>query len=88
LKPYSIIIQKSWPITFSEFEQQRIDSTDNSFIIKMDLDQLTYGNIIINFFPILIQQHGKEMDLGYRLKCVMFSSLVMGLSVIMHKELF
>jgi two-component sensor histidine kinase len=51
LKPYSIIIQKSWPITFSEFEQQRIDSTDNSFIIKMDLDQLTYGNIIINFFP-------------------------------------
>jgi len=50
-RPYSIILHKSWPITFQEFEQELIDTTDNSFRIKMDLDQLTYGDIIINFFP-------------------------------------
>jgi signal transduction histidine kinase len=51
LRPYSIILQKSWPVTFREFEQVLIDTTDNSFRIEMDLDQLTYGNIIVNFFP-------------------------------------
>ena len=51
LKPYSIIFQKRWPITFSQFEQGSIDSTDFCFQIKLDLDQLTYGTVRINFFP-------------------------------------
>ena len=50
LKPYSVIVQKDWPLTFSQFEQVRIDSTDYSFEIDMDPEQLTYGTIIINFF--------------------------------------
>ncbi len=50
LKPYSIIVEKDWPITFSQFEQQRIDTTDYSFSIRMEPEELTYGNIIINFF--------------------------------------
>ena len=50
LKPYSIIVEKSWPITFSQFEQVRIDTTDYSFSIRMDPRELTYGNIIVNFF--------------------------------------
>jgi signal transduction histidine kinase len=50
LKPYSVILQKDWPITYSQFEQQPIDSNDYSFHIQMDLDQLTYGSIIINFY--------------------------------------
>jgi hypothetical protein len=49
-KPYSIILQKDWPITFQQFEQQEIDSTNYSFKIKIDLNQITYGNIIVNFF--------------------------------------
>ncbi len=51
LRPFSIILQKTWPITFQEFEQELIDTTDNSFKIRMDLDQQTYGDIIVNFFP-------------------------------------
>lgn len=51
LKPYSIILQKRWPITFNQYEQERIDPTNFCFQIKMDLDQLTYGTIRINFFP-------------------------------------
>lgn len=50
LKPYSVIVQKDWPLTFSQFEQQRIDSTDYSFEIEMEPEQLTYGSIIINFY--------------------------------------
>ncbi len=50
LKPYSIIVEKDWPITFSQFEQQRIDTTDYSFSIRMEPEELTYGSIIINFF--------------------------------------
>ena len=50
LKPYSVIVQKDWPITYSQYEQQRIDSTDFSFEIEMHPEQLTYGTIIINFF--------------------------------------
>jgi hypothetical protein len=38
LKPYSIIVEKSWPITFSEFEQVRIDTTDYRFSIRMDVE--------------------------------------------------
>ena len=51
LRPCSIILHKEWPITFQEFEQQEIDTSDYSFKIRMDLNQLTYGNVIINFFP-------------------------------------
>ena len=43
LKPYSIIVEKSWPITYSEFEQVRIDTTDYSFSIRMDPEGQTYG---------------------------------------------
>jgi len=50
LKPYSVIVQKEWPITYSQFEQQLIDSTDYSFEMEMHPEQLTYGTIIINFF--------------------------------------
>ncbi len=53
LKPYSIIVQKDRPITFRQYEQQRIDTTDFSFKIQMELDQLTYGFIMINFSPNL-----------------------------------
>ena len=42
--------RRIWPITFSQFEQVRIDTTDYSFSIRMDLEELTYGSIIINFF--------------------------------------
>lgn len=63
LKPYSIILQKSWPITFKEFEQARIDTTDFSFKISMDLDQLTYGSILVNIFPD-IDTTARERD-GY-----------------------
>lgn len=50
LKPRSVILQKDWPITYSQFEEQPVDSTDYSFEIKMDPEQLTYGTIIINFY--------------------------------------
>lgn len=50
LRPYSIILQKEWPITYQEFEQQEIDTVDYSFKIPIDLHQITYGNIIVNFF--------------------------------------
>jgi signal transduction histidine kinase len=50
LKPRSVILQKDWPITYSQFEEQPVDSTDYSFEIEMDLEQLTYGTIIINFY--------------------------------------
>ncbi len=50
LRPYSIILQKEWPITYQEFEQQEIDTVDYSFNIPIDLHQITYGNIIVNFF--------------------------------------
>jgi len=50
LRPYSIILQKEWPITYQEFEQQEIDTVDYSFKIRIDLNQITYGNIIVNFF--------------------------------------
>ncbi len=50
LKPRSVIIQKVWPITFSQFEEVKFDTTDFSFEIKMNPEQLTYGSIIINFF--------------------------------------
>ena len=51
LRPYSIILQKEWPITYQEFEQQEIDTFDYSFKIRIDLNQITYGNLIVNFFP-------------------------------------
>jgi len=51
LLPESVIMQKEWPLTFKEFELASIDSSDFSFKIRMDLDQLTYGNLIINFHP-------------------------------------
>jgi len=63
LKPYSIILEKSWPITFSEFEQVRIDTTDYSFSIRMDPEELTYGNLIVNFFSE-IDSTAKERN-GY-----------------------
>ncbi|MEA3480074.1 MAG: histidine kinase [Bacteroidota bacterium] len=63
LKPYSIIVEKSWPITFSEFEQVRIDTSDYSFSIRMDPEELTYGNIIVNFFSE-IDSTAKERN-GY-----------------------
>ncbi|MGW8316281.1 MAG: histidine kinase [Bacteroidales bacterium] len=50
LKPLSVILQKEWPITSKEFEQQGIDTDDYHFKIRMDLDQITYGRIIVNFF--------------------------------------
>jgi len=50
LKPRSVILQKDWPITFSQFEEVKFDTTDFSFEIEMDPEQLTYGNIIINFY--------------------------------------
>jgi hypothetical protein len=50
LRPYSIILQKEWPITYQEYEQQEIDTIDYSFNIPIDLHQITYGNIIVNFF--------------------------------------
>ena len=50
LKAYSIIIEKSWPITFKQFEQVLIDTTDYSFKMEMDLNELTYGSLIVNFF--------------------------------------
>ena len=50
LKPYSVIVQKDWPITFSQFEEAKFDTTDFSFEIEMDPEQLTYGSIIINFY--------------------------------------
>lgn len=53
LMPYSIIVKKDWPITFTEFKQQRIDTLDFSFTLRMDLDELTSGFITINFSPDL-----------------------------------
>ena len=50
LIPRSVILQKEWPITYSQFEEQPIDSTDYTFEIRMDPEQLTYGHIIINFY--------------------------------------
>ena len=51
LKPYSLIFIKEWPISFQRFEQAIIDTTDYSFKFTMDLEQFTYGNIIVGFFP-------------------------------------
>jgi len=50
LKPRSVIVQKDWPITFSQFEEVKFDTTDFCFEIEMDPEQLTYGTIIINFY--------------------------------------
>ncbi|RLD53753.1 MAG: hypothetical protein DRI97_12875, partial [Bacteroidetes bacterium] len=50
LKPRSVIVQKDWPITYSQFEEAKFDTTDFSFEIEMHPEQLTYGTIIINFF--------------------------------------
>ncbi|MFC2089767.1 histidine kinase [Bacteroidota bacterium] len=50
LKPYSIILQKEWPITFKKYEQIEIDTNDFRFKVRFDLNQITYGNIFINFF--------------------------------------
>jgi two-component sensor histidine kinase len=50
LRPYSMILQKEWPITYQEFEQQEIDTSGYSFKIRIDLNQITYGYIIVNFF--------------------------------------
>jgi len=49
LKPYSLIFIKEWPISYKQFEQTKIDTTDYSFKFTMDLEQLTYGNIIVAF---------------------------------------
>ena len=49
LKPYSLIINKEWPISYKQFEQTKIDTTDYNFKFTMNLDQLTYGNIIVSF---------------------------------------
>ena len=49
LLPETVIVEKEWPITFNQFELASIDSTNFSFKIWMDLGQLTYGNLIINF---------------------------------------
>lgn len=50
IRPYSVIIQKTWPITFKQFEQQKIDTTDYSFNLSMDLDQLTHGSLNVSIF--------------------------------------
>ena len=49
LLPRMLILHKEWPITFNEFEQAVIDTTDFSFLIRMDLDQLSYGSMVVNF---------------------------------------
>jgi Histidine kinase len=50
IRPYSVIIQKTWPITFKQFEQQKIDAADYSFNLSMDVDQLTHGSLSVSIF--------------------------------------
>jgi two-component sensor histidine kinase len=50
LKPNSIILQKEWPITYKKYEQIEIDTINYRFKTRLDLNQITYGNININFF--------------------------------------
>lgn len=50
LKPYSVVIRKDWPITLKHYEQIQVDTTDFTFQIHMNLDQLTYGSLMVNFF--------------------------------------
>ncbi len=61
IRPYSVIIQKTWPITFKQFEQQKIDTSDYSFNLSMDLDQLTHGALRVSIFRDIdstaIEQH-------------------------------
>ena len=50
LRPYSIILQKEWPITYKKYEHIEIDTINNRFKARVDLNQITYGNINVNFF--------------------------------------
>lgn len=50
LQPYSVILIKEWPVTFQRYEQTLIDTTDFSFRISVDARELTYGNMMVNFF--------------------------------------
>ncbi len=50
-KPCSVILRKDWPVTAKEFEWQKLDTTDFSFRIRVDLESLTTGKLIVNFFP-------------------------------------
>jgi len=53
LQPYSLIFQKEWPVTYKKYEQIEVDSTNYHFKERIELNQITCGSIIVNFFENL-----------------------------------